>query len=92
MIPSIATVGDMTSHGTPLFPGLGSVNISFTGKPVWRASIDFHACPLSNPPIPHIGGMVLAINKRVLVNGFPVAQKGDIIIENSVINTILIME
>jgi uncharacterized Zn-binding protein involved in type VI secretion len=90
MIPSIATIGDMTTHGTPLFPGVGSINALISGKPVWRALIDFHGCPVSSGPLLHIGGTVLAIGKRVLVNGFPMAQQGDIIIENGALNTILV--
>ncbi len=35
--PPAARTGDMTSHGTPLSPGPGSLNVIIGSKPAWRA-------------------------------------------------------
>ena len=51
-MPSATTLGSQTSHGTPLGPGPGSPNVPIGGKPAWRVSTDFHACPLVTPT-PH---------------------------------------
>jgi uncharacterized Zn-binding protein involved in type VI secretion len=91
ILPPVASVGDFTSHGTPLFPGIGSPNVLVGGRPTWRTLIDFHACPFFNGPIAHVGGVVLPIGKRALINGFPVAQQGDIIVEAGGPNTILVI-
>ena len=45
-MPLAARVGDMTAHGTPLTPGPGSTNVLIGGMPAWRATADFHNCPL----------------------------------------------
>lgn len=85
-----ATVGDNTSHGTPLYPGPGSPNVLISGKPVWRASIDSHTCPLSDPgPKPHVGGVVLKGSLTVLINGYSVARCGDDIVEAGISNRII---
>ena len=34
--PPAARVGDMTSHGTPLSPGPGSLNVLIGSRPAWR--------------------------------------------------------
>jgi len=81
-MPPAATVGNMTSHGTPLSPAPGSINVLIGGKPAWRAGIDFHACPLVDPPgKPHVGGVVSAGSTTVIINNFPAARMGDSIIE-----------
>jgi uncharacterized Zn-binding protein involved in type VI secretion len=84
-MPAAATVGDMTSHGTPLSPGPGSVNVLICGRPAWRAGpADFHMCPLSDPttpPIPHVGGFVVAGSMTVLINNLPAVRQGDVIVE-----------
>ena len=90
-----ARTGDMTAHGTPLGPGPGSMNVFIGGRPAWRASSDFHACPQmipSIPPIPHVGGMVLVGSATVLINGLPAARQGDMIIEGGPPNSIVMGE
>jgi uncharacterized Zn-binding protein involved in type VI secretion len=93
LIPQIATLGNSTSHGTPLFPGTGSANVFLRGKPVWRALIDFHTCPLFNGPVAHVDGAVLLpVCKRMLLNGLPAAQEGVVITEpGGTPNTILLI-
>ncbi len=76
-----ARLGDMTSHGTPLMPGLGCPTVLIGGKPAWRAGPDFHICPLFNALVPHVGGTVAIGSFTVLIGGAPAARMGDIIIE-----------
>jgi len=76
-----ARVGDMTSHGAPLGPGLGSPNVIIGGQPAWRAVIDTHICPLSEGLQPHVGGVVIQGSAKVFINGFPAARQGDMLIE-----------
>lgn len=86
-MPPAATLGSVTSHGTPLAPGPGSPNVLIGGKPAWRASTDFHSCPLVSVN-PHIGGMVTIGSTTVNINNLPAVRQGDMIIETGSINTI----
>jgi uncharacterized Zn-binding protein involved in type VI secretion len=88
-LPWAATVGDNTSHGTPLYPGPGSPNVLISGKPVWRVIVDSHTCPISEGPKPHTGGVVLKGSRTVLINGYFVARRGDSIVEAGVTNRII---
>ena len=76
-----ARIGDPTSHGTPLAPGPGSVNVFIGGRPAWRAVADFHACPLFNGTVPHVGGVVTPGSPTVLIGGLPAARQGDVVAE-----------
>jgi len=87
-MPPAARVGDQTSHGTPLGPGPGSVNVLIGGMPAWRATADFHACPLVTGTVPHVGGAVAVGSVTVLINNLPAARQGDIIVESGPPNTI----
>ncbi len=90
-MPPAARVGDMTSHGTPLSPGPGSVDVLIGGMPAWRVGSDFHACPQvipATPPIPHVGGVVAMGSTTVLINNLPAARQGDMIIEAGPPNSI----
>ena len=90
-MPPAARVGDQTSHGTPLAPGPGSTNVLIGGMPAWRATSDFHACPLATPgtpPIPHVGGVVTMGSATVLIGGMPAARQGDVIAETGPPNAI----
>lgn len=80
-MPLAARMGDMTSHGTPLAPGPGSLNVLVGGMPAWRAVVDFHACPLVTVLVPHVGGVVAMGSFTVLINNFPAARQGDMVIE-----------
>jgi uncharacterized Zn-binding protein involved in type VI secretion len=80
-MPPAARVGDLTSHGSPLGPSTGSLNVLIGGQPAWRAIVDLHACPLVTVLVPHVGGAVLFGSKTVLINNFPAARMGDLIVE-----------
>lgn len=87
-MPPAARVLDQTAHGTPL-SGAGSPDVLIGGMPAWRASADFHACPLSSGPVPHVGGVVSPGSTSVLINDLPAARQGDTILENGPPNTIV---
>lgn len=87
-----ARLGDQTSHGTPLAPGIGSVNVLIGNKPAWRATADFHACPLVDGVKPHVGGVVAVGSTSVLINSLPAARQGDQVVEAGAPNAILLGE
>lgn len=87
-MPMAARVGDLTSHGTPLAPGPGSLNVLIGGMPAWRAGSDFHTCPLVTVLVPHVGGVVTLGSTTVLISNLPAARQGDIITEAGPPNTI----
>ncbi len=88
-MPPAARVGDTTSHGTPLSPGPGSATVLIGGMPAWRATTDFHACPLMNPgPSPHVGGTVSMGSTTVMINNLPAARQGDMVVESAPPNSI----
>jgi uncharacterized Zn-binding protein involved in type VI secretion len=76
-----ARVGDSTSHGTPLGPGPGCPTVLIGGQPAWRCITDSHACPLSDGPKPHAGGVVTLGSVTVNIGGFPAARQGDVVVE-----------
>ena len=88
-MPPAARVADPTAHGTPLGPGPGSTNVLIGGMPAWRAGSDFHACPLTTGPAPHVGGVAPVGSPSVLINGMPAARQGDTIAESGPPNTIV---
>jgi uncharacterized Zn-binding protein involved in type VI secretion len=83
-----ARSGDMTSHGSPLGPAGGSIDVLIEGMPAWRVGSDIHSCPLSDGPKPHVGGIVSVGSTTVLINNCPAARVGDIITEAGSPNTI----
>lgn len=89
-MPPAGRVGDMTTHGTPLAPGPGSFNVLIGGLPAWRASADFHTCPLVTGVVPHVGGVVAVGSITVFINNLPAARQGDVIVEAGPPNTIVI--
>jgi uncharacterized Zn-binding protein involved in type VI secretion len=91
-MPMAARVGDTTSHGTPLSPGVGSVNVLIGGMPAWRAGADTHVCPLVTGVVPHVGGVVALGSTTVLINNMPAARQGDLIVEVGPPNTIAMGE
>ena len=47
------------------------------GQPAARIN-DMHVCPLSNGPVPHVGGPILPAGEpTVLIGGMPAARVGD---------------
>lgn len=91
-MPPAARMGDLTSHGTPLSPGPGSLDVLIGGKPAWRATADFHACPLVTGVVPHVGGVVMMGSATVLINNLPAARQGDMIVESGPPNSIALGE
>jgi uncharacterized Zn-binding protein involved in type VI secretion len=83
-----ARVGDVTSHGTPLAPGPGCLTVLIGGQPAWRASLDYHFCPLVEGLKPHSGGFVAVGSATVLIGGLPAARQGDTVVEAGSLNTI----
>lgn len=80
-MPFAARVGDLTGHGTPLGPGPGSPTVLIGKQPAWCAGVDFHACPLVNGVVPHVGGVVAVGSLTVLIEGLPAARQGDQVVE-----------
>ncbi|MCC2670096.1 MAG: hypothetical protein K0Q72_2567 [Armatimonadetes bacterium] len=76
-----ARIADPTSHGTPLAPGIGSINVFIGKKPAWRAQVDFHACPIVKGVIPDVGGMVMLGSLGVYTNHMMQARMGDMVVE-----------
>ncbi len=79
--PMAARVGDLTSHGSPLSPGIGSPNVFIGGLPAWRAAMDFHACPVVKGVVPDVGGTVAVGDPTVLINGMMACRMGDMVVE-----------
>lgn len=91
-MPPAARTGDTTSHGTPLSPGPGSLDVLIGGKPAWRATADFHTCPLVTGTVPHVGGVVAMGSTTVLINNLPAVRQGDMITESGPPNSIAMGE
>jgi len=85
-----ARVGDATSHGTPLGPGPGSIDVLIGSQPAWRAMSDLHTCPLVDGLKPHVGGVVAMGSLTVLINNIPAARQGDMVTEASAPNAIVV--
>ena len=88
-MPPAARLSDQTAHGTPLAPGPGSPNVLIGGMPAWRATADFHTCPLVTVLVPHVGGVVAMGSLTVLINNLPAARVGDMIPESGPPNSIV---
>ena len=80
-MPPAARVGDPTTHGAPLSPGLGSPNVFIGGMPAWRAMIDQHACPAVNVSGADGVGSVMKGSLSVFINGMAACRMGDIVVE-----------
>lgn len=79
--PLAARVTDLTSHGSPLAPGIGSPNVLIGGLPAWRALIDIHACPIVKGLVPDVGGVVLVGAPTVFINNMMACRMGDSVVE-----------
>jgi uncharacterized Zn-binding protein involved in type VI secretion len=88
-MPPAARVGDPTSHGTPLSPGPGSINVLIGGQPAWRAAADNHVCPITSGVDAHVGGVVAMGSTTVFINNLPAARVGDNIVEVGPPNSII---
>jgi uncharacterized Zn-binding protein involved in type VI secretion len=76
-----ARVGDLTTHGSPLSPGIGSTNVYIGYMPAWRANMDFHACPIVKGVVPDVGGMVEVGSPTVFINFMNACRIMDIVVE-----------
>jgi uncharacterized Zn-binding protein involved in type VI secretion len=80
-MPPAARITDPTTHGMPLAPGPGSVNVLIGGLPAWRAMIDQHACPAVSISGADGVGMVMLGSPTVLINFMMACRMGDIVME-----------
>lgn len=80
-MPPAARIFDPTTHGMPLGPGPGSVNVLIGGLPAWRALMDQHACPAVSVSGADGVGMVMLGSPTVLINGMMACRMGDIVTE-----------
>jgi uncharacterized Zn-binding protein involved in type VI secretion len=80
-MPPAARVSDSTTHGSPLAPGPGSVNVLIGNMPAWRAMIDQHACPAVSVSGADGIGSVMMGSPTVLINNQMACRMGDIVIE-----------
>jgi uncharacterized Zn-binding protein involved in type VI secretion len=80
-MPPAARITDPTTHGMPLAPGPGSVNVLIGGLPAWRAMIDQHACPAVSITGADGVGMVMLGSPTVLINFMMACRLGDIVME-----------
>jgi len=55
--------------------------VLIAGQPAWRVGSDFHVCPLSDGPKPHVGGVVAVGSMTVMIGGLPAARQGDMVVE-----------
>ncbi len=80
-MPPAARITDPTTHGMPLAPGPGSMNVLIGGLPAWRAMIDQHACPAVSISGADGVGSVLMGSPTVLINNMMACRLGDIVVE-----------
>ena len=76
-----ARLGDTTTHGSPLAPGPGSLNVMIGNKPAWRAMVDQHACPAANVSGADGVGNVMMGSPTVLINNQMACRVKDIVVE-----------
>ena len=80
-MPPAARILDPTTHGMPLSPGPGSMDVIIGGLPAWRALIDQHACPAVSISGADGVGMVMLGSPTVLINNMMACRMGDIVVE-----------
>jgi uncharacterized Zn-binding protein involved in type VI secretion len=80
-MPPAARIVDPTTHGAPLSPGPGSMNVLIGGLPAWRTLIDQHACPAVSISGADGVGMVMKGSLTVLINTQMACRMGDIVVE-----------
>lgn len=80
-MPPAARILDATTHGMPLTPGPGSVNVLIGFMPAWRALMDTHICPAVSITGADGAGMVMLGSPTVLINFMMACRMGDIVTE-----------
>jgi len=76
-----ARVSDLTTHGSPLFPGPGSPNTLIGALPAWRTIIDQHACPAASISGADGVGFVIIGSINVFINVQMACRVQDIVVE-----------
>lgn len=76
-----ARVTDLTTHGSPLFPGPGSPNTLIGFLPAWRTIIDQHACPAASISGADGIGSVIVGSPTVFINTQMACRIQDIVVE-----------
>jgi len=76
-----ARVTDLTTHGSPLFPGPGSPNTLIGFLPAWRTIIDQHACPAASITGADGVGCVIIGSINVFINMQMACRVMDIVVE-----------
>lgn len=80
-MPPAARLTDPTTHGAPLSPGPGSLNVLIGDLPAWRTVIDQHACPAVSISGADGVGSVLLGSPTVLINDQMACRQLDIVVE-----------
>jgi uncharacterized Zn-binding protein involved in type VI secretion len=80
-MPLAARVTDPTTHGFPLMPGLGSLNVMIGSLPAWRAIIDQHACLAVSISGADGVGSVIVGSPTVSINNQMACRQMDIVVE-----------
>jgi uncharacterized Zn-binding protein involved in type VI secretion len=79
-MPQAARIFDLTGHGVPASPGLGSAKVKIGTLPAWRAMVDTHVCPIPiAPPAPAMHGPEKCYlgSTTVLINNKMACRQGD---------------
>lgn len=66
-----ARLGDMTAHGSPLAPGIGSLNVLIGGQPAWRGISAAQAAALAAAVAKGAEDIAKATAKKVAAEGTP---------------------
>ncbi|MBD2314108.1 PAAR domain-containing protein [Desertifilum sp. FACHB-1129] len=86
-----ARLGDMTAHGTPLTPGLGSQNV-FIGKiPAWRGVSPAQAAQLTNTFNQGMNAIAQSQIEALAVKGTPASPAAEAKVATTIITTVQMM-
>src|SRR5581483_2494003 len=80
-MPMAARTADQTTHGSPLAPGPGSLDVLIGGMPAWRTQIDIHACPAVSISGADGVGQVMMGSPTVFIDSQMACRQLDIVIE-----------
>src|SRR5277367_3615171 len=80
-MPLAARVTDLTTHGFPLMPGIGSTNVMIGSLPAWRTLMDIHACLAVSISGADGPGTVLVGSFTVMINSMMACRVMDIVVE-----------
>lgn len=80
-MPFAARLLDPTTHGAPLSPGPGSLDVQIGSQPAWRTIVDQHACPAVSISGADGVGSVLMGSPTVFIDNQMACRVGDIVVE-----------